>query len=108
MEWTKRLYSRSPLPQPSFGKPDMALQNSQDSSIARYKCDLKMFCIRGLLHMLLQNALQLMAENETLQSAIQRTERDTIEVITFLKKEDSQKDKQVRLHGVFNYIFMPV
>ena len=37
-----------------------------------------------------------MAENETLQSAIQRTERDTIEVITFLKKEDSQKDKQVK------------
>ena len=45
---------------------------------------------------MLQNALQLMAENETLQSAIQRTERDTIEVITFLKKEDSQKDKQVK------------
>ena len=74
----------------------MALQNSQDSSIARYKRDLLMFCKKQLLHMLLQNALQLMAENETLQSAIQRTERDTIEVITFLKKEDSQKDKQVR------------
>lgn len=45
--------------------------------------------------MLLQSTLQLVAENDTLQSAIQRTERDTIEVITFLKKEDSQKDKQV-------------
>ena len=36
-----------------------------------------------------------MSENDSLQTAMNQTERDTIEVITFLKKKDAQKDEEV-------------
>ncbi len=35
-----------------------------------------------------------MSENDSLQTAINQTERDTIEVIAFLKKKDSEKDEE--------------
>jgi septal ring factor EnvC (AmiA/AmiB activator) len=37
----------------------------------------------------------LIEENDSLQLAINQTEKDTIEVITFLKKKDTQKDEEV-------------
>jgi len=42
-----------------------------------------------------ENAKQLMIENDGLQKQMLQTERDTIDVITFLKKEDSVKDTHV-------------
>ena len=36
-----------------------------------------------------------MFENEELQNQMAQTERDTVEVISFLKKEDIKKDEQV-------------
>ena len=36
----------------------------------------------------------MISENDSLQTAINQTERDTIEVIAFLKKKDSQKDEK--------------
>ena len=36
-----------------------------------------------------------MFENDALQSQMFQTERDTIDVITFLKKQDQDKDTQV-------------
>lgn len=36
-----------------------------------------------------------MIENDTLQNAMHQTERDTIDVVTYLKKQDQEKDKQV-------------
>ncbi|KAL4237666.1 hypothetical protein ACF0H5_002380 [Mactra antiquata] len=39
-----------------------------------------------------ENAKQLMLENDALQNQMLQTERDTIDVITFLKKEDAVKD----------------
>ena len=44
-----------------------------------------------------ENAHKLMLENEALLGAMQQTEEDTIDVITFLKKQDQEKDKQVSL-----------
>ena len=35
-----------------------------------------------------------MSVNDSLQTAINQTERDTIEVIAFLKKKDTQKDEE--------------
>lgn len=43
----------------------------------------------------MQNTHRLIAENDALQSAINKTEKDTIEVITFLKKKDVQKDEEL-------------
>lgn len=39
-----------------------------------------------------------MLENDALQSQMLQTEKDTIDVITFLKKEDAVKDIHVSLH----------
>ena len=39
---------------------------------------------------------RLRTENELLNQARQDTEKDTIDVITYLKKQDTEKDKQVR------------
>lgn len=36
-----------------------------------------------------------MLENDALQTQMFQTERDTIDVITFLKKQDQEKDAQV-------------
>jgi len=38
-----------------------------------------------------------MIENDGLQKQMLQTERDTIDVITFLKKEDAVKDNHVNL-----------
>jgi hypothetical protein len=38
-----------------------------------------------------------MLENDALQNQMLQTERDTIDVITFLKKEDAVKDNHVCL-----------
>ena len=38
-----------------------------------------------------------MLENEALLGAMQQTEEDTIDVITYLKKQDQEKDRQVCL-----------
>ena len=42
-----------------------------------------------------ENAKQLMLENDALQGQMLQTEKDTIDVITFLKKEDAVKDQHV-------------
>ena len=45
-----------------------------------------------------ENAKHLMLENDALQNQMLQTERDTIDVITFLKKEDAVKDNHVSFH----------
>ncbi|XP_005096741.1 basal body-orientation factor 1 isoform X2 [Aplysia californica] len=42
-----------------------------------------------------ENAKKLMLENDALQTQMFQTERDTIDVITFLKKQDQDKDSQI-------------
>ena len=42
-----------------------------------------------------ENAKRLVYENDMLQMQMSTTERDTLEVISFLKQEDSKKDEQV-------------
>ena len=44
-----------------------------------------------------ENAKRLMLENDALQTQMFQTERDTIDVVTFLKKQDHDKDAQVKL-----------
>ena len=41
------------------------------------------------------NAKRLLYENDILQMQMSNSERDTLEVISFLKQEDSKKDEQV-------------
>jgi len=43
-----------------------------------------------------QNAQQLALENELLENQMRQTEIDTIDVVTFLKKEDQKKMAKVR------------
>jgi len=42
-----------------------------------------------------ENAKRLMLENDALQTQMFQTERDTIDVVTFLKKQDHDKDSQI-------------
>ena len=42
-----------------------------------------------------ETAKKLLFENEGLQNQMAQAERDTVDVITFLKKEDMKKDDQV-------------
>ncbi|KAL5474689.1 hypothetical protein EMCRGX_G026673 [Ephydatia muelleri] len=42
-----------------------------------------------------ENVLKLVSENEQLRTNVIQTERDTIEVIAFLKKEDKEKDTEL-------------
>jgi len=42
-----------------------------------------------------QNAQDLALENELLMNLMRETETDTIDVVTFLKKEDQRKDRKV-------------
>lgn len=42
-----------------------------------------------------ENAQELSTENDLLRNQMQQTELDTIDVITFLKKQDQKKDEQV-------------
>ena len=44
-----------------------------------------------------ETAKKLVYDNEALQNQMVQTERDTIDVISFLKKEDMKKDDQVTL-----------
>ena len=44
------------------------------------------------------NAKKLLYENDSLQQQMSQTERDTIEVISFLKQEDMKKDDQVSIY----------
>ncbi|XP_064623880.1 basal body-orientation factor 1-like [Lineus longissimus] len=45
------------------------------------------------------NAKKLMVENDALSNQMQQTEKDTIDVITFLRKQDQDKDDQIeKLH----------
>lgn len=48
-----------------------------------------------LLSVCRDNAKRLLYENDSLQQQVSQTERDTIEVIAFLKQEDMKKDEQV-------------
>ncbi len=41
------------------------------------------------------NAKKLLVENETLQNKLVHAEKDTVQVISFLKAEDVKKEKQV-------------
>lgn len=41
------------------------------------------------------NAKRLVYENDVLQMQMSNTERDTLDVITYLKQEDGKKDEQV-------------
>ena len=40
-----------------------------------------------------------MVENEALSVQMQQTEKDTIDVITYLKRQDQEKDRQVRANS---------
>lgn len=42
-----------------------------------------------------ENAKQLLTENETLQDKLAQSEKDTIQVISFLKSEDLKKEEQI-------------
>ena len=42
------------------------------------------------------NAKKLLVENESLQSKLVQAEKDTVQVISFLKAEDVKKEEQVR------------
>ena len=42
-----------------------------------------------------ETARYLVVANDTLQSQVQQTEKDTIDVVTYLKRQDQEKDKQV-------------
>eukprot|EP00794_Sanderia_malayensis_P017759 gene17759-19532_t len=42
-----------------------------------------------------ESAKKLLTENEQLQNQMLQTERDTVEVVAFLKKEDLKKDEQI-------------
>jgi hypothetical protein len=44
----------------------------------------------------------LVDENETLRDQMRQTEKDTIDVVTFLKKQDVDKDTEVN-HFINNY-----
>lgn len=46
-----------------------------------------------------------MLENDALQTQMFQTERDTIDVITFLKKQDHEKDTQVGIQ--YSYFNLP-
>ena len=42
-----------------------------------------------------ENAKKLLYENETLQDELAQAEKDTVQVISFLKSEDLKKEEQV-------------
>ena len=42
-----------------------------------------------------ENARRLVLENESLNTQMRQTEKDTIDVVTYLKRQDLEKDKQV-------------
>lgn len=42
-----------------------------------------------------EHSRKLALENETLQNQVMQTEKDTIDVIGFLRAESEEKDKQV-------------
>jgi hypothetical protein len=42
-----------------------------------------------------ENARRLVLENEGLHTQMAQTEKDTIDVVTYLKRQDLEKDKQV-------------
>lgn len=42
------------------------------------------------------NAKRLVYENDILQMQMSNTERDTLDVISYLKQEDGKKDEQVK------------
>ena len=46
-------------------------------------------------HLRRDNAKRLVYENDMLQMQMSNTERDTLDVITYLKQEDGKKDEQV-------------
>ncbi|XP_074649646.1 basal body-orientation factor 1-like isoform X1 [Tubulanus polymorphus] len=41
------------------------------------------------------NSRRLLLENETLHTQVQQTEKDTIDVVTFLRRKDQEKDDQI-------------
>jgi len=48
-----------------------------------------------LLCALRQHARKLALENEALRDQVRQTEKDTVDVLGFLKGQDEQKDEQV-------------
>ena len=56
------------------------------------------------------NARKLLLENDTLQNQVSQTEKDTIDVITYLKRQDQDKDRQVRQHGFYFFMksYLPI
>jgi len=49
----------------------------------------------NLLCALRQHARKLALENEALRDQVRQTEKDTVDVLGFLKGQDEQKDEQV-------------
>ena len=43
-----------------------------------------------------------MGENEELRDHMRQTEKDTIDVVSFLKKQDLEKDAEVSSDSIFN------
>ena len=58
------------------------------------------FKSKVLFH-LRESTRTLLHENEKLQTQVTQTERDTIDVISFLKREDEKKNAQVEFLQIF-------
>ena len=54
-----------------------------------------------LLFHLRESTRTLLHENEKLQTQVAQTEKDTIDVISFLKREDEKKNAQVEFPKIF-------
>ena len=52
------------------------------------------------------NAKRLVYENDMLQMQMSSTERDTLDVISYLKQEDAKKDEQVCRKIILNNYWM--
>ena len=61
---------------------------------------LKIFRLKLLFH-LRESTRTLLHENEKLQTQVAQTEKDTIDVISFLKHEDEKKNAQVEFVKIF-------
>jgi hypothetical protein len=58
-------------------------------------CSMYLHLLLSLINFYRENAKRLLFENDSLQQQMSQSERDTIDVISFLKQEDMKKDGQV-------------
>ena len=66
-----------------------------------------LFKVGHLFNINRDNAKRLVYENDMLQMQMSNTEKDTLDVISFLKQEDGKKDEQVYIFSeIRNYIHL--